>query len=214
MATTFYRSKRLKAKRSSRQHSVCWIPTILMAAAAVEAFPNDLAEVGGVGWFQNDRPARLRHLWQLLDCLEDAKASQLSKYKAMHFAITGEPFPAGSEPFQSLKLLIDVRNKIMHPRPPTAKMDVKPDGTAEWILSDTDQSFLRKLEAKRLLEGDRDDWFIDLGNKRAAAWALITAWDSCNYFIDRLVDDPRFQHAWHISCGNSSSRVDELRKHL
>src|SRR5688500_10782693 len=97
------------------QHVIGWIPTILMAAAAIEAFPNDLLEVAGVGWSQDDRPARLRHLCQLLQCLDDSRASQLLKYEAMHFALTSEPLPLGTEPFQSLKLLIDVRNKIMHP---------------------------------------------------------------------------------------------------
>jgi hypothetical protein len=97
------------------------ILAIVMAAAAAEAFINEFAEYVSLSVASSSGSDMIQP--QIAACadvlqeLEDSRASVTAKYLAASLVVAGKSFPKGASPFQDFKLLIDLRNAIMHVHP-------------------------------------------------------------------------------------------------
>jgi hypothetical protein len=96
---------------------------IVIAAAAAEAFINELAENIGI-YRQNasDRnpdaiTPRMAAAADAVFKLERKRASIHQKYLAVSKALSGRKFPKSRGPYKDFGLLIELRNSIMHLKP-------------------------------------------------------------------------------------------------
>lgn len=92
------------------------IGATLYGAATVEAFLNDLENYLGV-----HDPTTLSPAMRAASCglseLENANSSARTKLGFLSAVFRGSEIDSGKEPFQSVFLLIKIRNSIAHPRP-------------------------------------------------------------------------------------------------
>jgi hypothetical protein len=93
---------------------------IVMSAASTEAFVNEFAETAALlysTFFPHAIPPVITTCVQVLQDLEDSRVAVTTKYLVASQVLAGTAFDAGSAPFQDFKLLIDLRNAIMHMKP-------------------------------------------------------------------------------------------------
>jgi hypothetical protein len=147
------------------------ILAIVMAAAATEAFINEFAEYVSASIVSSSEVDMI--LPQVAACadvlqeLEDSRASVTAKYLAASLVVSGSSFGKGSQPFQDFKLLIDLRNAVMHMRP-------KLEADSHQGHRVTDALAQRGIA----LPGDRPSslpWFDRLMTPAVAAWAHDSA---------------------------------------
>ena len=88
--------------------------SIVMAAAATEAFINELGAYYRLGTFL--QPAELA-CGEVLAEVERGQGSTQLKYLLASLTLSGHMFDKGSKPFQDFSKLMTVRNSLMHPKP-------------------------------------------------------------------------------------------------
>lgn len=177
---------------AAQMHKVAWIPSIVMSAAAVEAYVNDVQTL--VKAFSDNSP-KLAAMVEMLTRIEDSKGQTMLKFESIMFALTGLPMDRGREPFQSLDLLMDIRNRIVHGRTVVLKADAESQ-THQRTASD--EKFIKQLEAKKLVgENMHADWMDLISNREAGYWALLTAYKSMKCVWDLFeASHPSFHAVW------------------
>jgi hypothetical protein len=177
---------------AAQMNEVVWIPSLVMSAAAAEAFANDMHTL--VKSFP-EKSAKLTTMVEMLSRIEDSKGQTMLKYEAIMFVLTGLPMDRGQEPFQSLDLLMDLRNRIVHGRTVVLKADAE---TGELRRSESDSKFIRKLEAKQLILGnDKADWMDLISNREAGLWGIMTVHQCMKCVFDHFeTEHPTFHQVW------------------
>jgi hypothetical protein len=152
---------------------------IVFAAASVEGFINELAElarslnnkVANPGFEKVDRFGKLA-----LEA-EEARASAKFKFRLAEAVFESATMSKGTQPFQDLSLLIDLRNALVHLKPSSR------------------ESILRQLEDRQLLAEaltDNVSWLRRAATRATAEWAMKTA-DSAIEYVAKLVPDGSFK---------------------
>jgi hypothetical protein len=150
--------------------------TILFSALFAEAFMNDLTAWINMrrGELAEGRDDRLLALADLLPQFEEDRLQIRLKYQLTYYLLNLRRLPLGTEPFQSFSLLIDLRNRLVHARPPIM---VAPKGFAQAIPQQ------RKLMEKMCAVGaiDREeiggsvDWTVAARSRKCPPWAFSSA---------------------------------------
>lgn len=147
------------------------ITAIVLAAAAAEAFVNELAD--NVGLIrQNTSHRRLdAKVCAASDAILDVeflKGSVANKYLGAAKAL-GSPFSRGNQPFQDFDRLIALRNAVMHVKPvKPVKPNEKHSGEVE-----TDQLGLQSIAISS--QTSSLQWFDRLMTPEVARWACKSA---------------------------------------
>src|SRR5262249_7027465 len=96
-----------------------------------------------------------------------------------------EPLAAGTEPFQSAKLLVELRNILAHFRPATMSLS---------DANSLQSKFLSKFSENVLMVGSGNPYFPDkcLG-AGCAGWAVESAKDFADQVFGRLNVQPNYQ---------------------
>jgi hypothetical protein len=149
------------------------LTALLFAAAAFEAFVNELDELAaGTGGTRGVEDPRIKSLAEVLGEAEESKASTRLKYLLAGVALQGTPFDRGAQPWQDLELLIRIRDSIVHLRPIRFQMGDKG-------FSTTGDKLIQQLRERRLLPTLPDahvmfylQW---LAPRSVARWAVNTA---------------------------------------
>lgn len=160
------------------------IVSILLAAAATEAFINEFAELIGV-YRQNAADwARITpEMAMAADAifeLENAKESTSEKY-AQAAQQLQRPFDRGQAPFQPFAQLLGLRGAIMHIKPP--RPDVRHSG--EKIADILAQQGI--AITRNVWDGA---WFDRLQTPDVAVWACKTAASMVHAMLDRVPHGP------------------------
>ena len=143
--------------------------SIVMAAASTEAFVNEFSEYAPLVCGELLSEAILAPLAACADVLremEESRAPVTSKYLIASLALVGRSFDKGAAPFQDFKLLIDLRNAVMHVRPSFGE----DTHTAQRITDTLAQRGLAIAGGPGAL-----DWFDRLMTPAVAAWAHDSA---------------------------------------
>jgi hypothetical protein len=90
------------------------ILAIVMSAASTEAFVNEFAEYAPGVYSSFEAPPALTTCVQVLRELEESRVPVTTKYLIATQVLDGKGFNTGAPPYQDFKLLIDLRNAIMH----------------------------------------------------------------------------------------------------
>ncbi|MFN7985508.1 MAG: hypothetical protein U0Q11_27015 [Vicinamibacterales bacterium] len=94
---------------------------VILAAAAVEAFLNDLevyADLANKG----TASAVTADLLRALRLAEQERATTLLKVNMVYLAMTGHYPDPGSQPYQDIKLLFQLRNLVVHAKPESVEL--------------------------------------------------------------------------------------------
>jgi len=87
--------------------------SILLSALALECFVNELDEQIA-NRVLDDNIAELTASRDITVLLEESKAPLLARIDAYHIALRGGPIDRGRHPLQDIKLLIQLRNALVH----------------------------------------------------------------------------------------------------
>jgi hypothetical protein len=142
---------------------------ILMSSAATEAFVHELGEYAPSAYSTALGPSAV--LPEISECARILKQLErepvTTKYLEASKALIGKAFDKGAAPFQDFKLLIDLRNAIMHIKP-TVEGDWQP---GERVTADLAQ---RKIALPNTGPGSFP-WFDRIVTYEAARWAYNSA---------------------------------------
>jgi hypothetical protein len=166
------------------------IVSIVFAAASLESFVNELPSIADAILKNGYKDDRIRAFADLMNELEESKASVKSKLVLAKWVLSGVPFDKGSSPFQDISALIDVRNALMHIKGTTAVAieNDKPVFGQPRVLE-----FLR---AKKLLASFPPDstwagisWTEAVRTPACAKWACNTAAATALAIVSTLPPD-------------------------
>ncbi len=150
---------------------------LLLAAAAIEGFINEVMDVRGVRTMpmeiaEQGGYERYVEAGRVVEVIERSKGQTELKYMMASQVLSGRMFDRGSAPLQDVTTLFDLRNMIMHLKP--VAQDVKlVDGNR---ISSAMPPKIRTLQTRglaRCTEGE--SWFGVLQTYEMAAWACETA---------------------------------------
>lgn len=90
------------------------ITAAILSATALEGFVNELAELASASAPLEKDHQRLITLGEVLDGLEQSRASIDAKFWVAKWILSGTNYDKGQKPYQDLKTLIGLRNAILH----------------------------------------------------------------------------------------------------
>lgn len=197
-----------RAVDAVRQKPEIWpsdtIVSILLAAAATEAFINELTELVAM---QRDSAHRqsnpisppLRAFADVLQEVEESRGSLALKYLMASQTLSGTTFDKGTNPYQDFTTLITLRNDLMHLKPRDTFLEPA-DGTAGVIQP---PKYIRGLQQRGLAhtppEGVGMSWFNMLQTAPMAVWACDTAQNIILVVLDLIPNEgPGRDPAWSM----------------
>lgn len=165
----------------------------VFSALALEAYPNDLLLI--IDQIKDrELPEGVSEAHYILKQLESDRAQLKIKYSLLYYALTGSSLDKGSQIFQDIALLIDIRNQIVHFKPTVS----------EFIPGEMDRpEALKKLLHRVTRRGiiDRDlinepdiltqTWTMVLDESDTfVEWALDVVYDTINFYHESIPDFP------------------------
>jgi hypothetical protein len=146
----------------------------IMAAVAAEAFIEELAfhlaNLKVIG-----KAEHLCRVGTILQQLENSRVQVTDKLLIASQLLSGKPFDAGSQPYQSFRMLISLRNALVHP-----KVTTKPPGWFSFFVHN--KLTVQQADAEHLLP----DWSKQLQSKQCASWACRATSRIVLELIERL----------------------------
>jgi hypothetical protein len=191
-----------RAERAVELNKDAWpyeaVVAVILAAAASEAFINELAQVmvmtrGTRGQRGVPLPSALSDFADKIEEIEKARGRTTEKYLAASQALGGKMFDKGKSPYQDFALLMTLRNDIMHLRPrDTFEEELRGqdvETTVRW------PKYLACLQSRGLAQkvDCLASWFDLLATAALSRWACDTALLMILAILDLVpdtVDDP------------------------
>jgi len=176
------------------------LASILFAAVSAEAFINELHHLVRE-W--TDRPSAPGWAKTFDDILEDAEKSRTSiksKYQLAKFILSGQPFDKGAPPFQDFASLVEVRNLIVHARPPVATLRKDATGKFAWAeppvvvrlqnvkVAEVDYSLI-DIASRTAAEAVVVDLVGHISTRTAAQWACTATAGIVNAILDAIPNE-------------------------
>lgn len=161
---------------------------IILAAAATEAFINELAELVSITRIRLDETLtdEQRSFADVIRKLESERPRGALQKKYLGAAeALGSPFDPGSNPFQDFNTLVKLRDSLMHVKPNT-DTEVDSDGRLRTPMP----AHIRALQQRGLARRDTNiSWFDALLTQEIADWAPATARTIMLAVLDQFPDD-------------------------
>lgn len=178
-----------KASRSRSKQSTSPIVAIMFSASALEAFINE-----STGLARTIPTAKRQKLVEgyaaVMAELEDRRESLLIKYHMALLVFSGATWNEGDRAFQDLKLLVAIRNAIVHMKTDTWQTPVgHPKPHPERALEQYPK-FIKVLEQKKIIDPPRKSrsWLELLRDQRVGHWACCTAARITDDFVHAVPD--------------------------
>ena len=175
IAKQAYERAKAAAKHDRSHESNEPLISIVFAAAAGEAFINEIGELAaqssGLLSELGPEPAQVQNLARLLSEVEDARGTTNLKFLLGKLALTGKTFDKGANPYQDFAILIDLRNSLMH---------LKFDRIESVKINEVcvhHPGMINNLRSKNVLAQFEDDrnaiasWLLRVSTPAVARWA-------------------------------------------
>jgi hypothetical protein len=107
IAKQAYERAKAAAKHDRSHASNEPLISIVFAAAAAEAFINEIGELASL----LPEPDQVQNVARLLS---EARGNTKLKFLLVKLALTGKPYDKGANPYQDFAILINLRNSLMH----------------------------------------------------------------------------------------------------
>jgi hypothetical protein len=145
--------------------------SIVMAAAATEAFINELQGYYGLEEISDSlQPTELACAEALAE-VERSRGSTELKYLVASLTLSGQMFDKARQPFQDFSILMTVRNNLMHPKPLDRFDDSGRVMVPPRFMHDFEQ---RKMTYQRDAQTSVS-WLNLLETEKVASWACQAA---------------------------------------
>lgn len=151
--------ERVEANKNGQSDAII---SILMSAAALEAYINELGELAlMISTAEELTESNIKQLANVLSELENTNESTRLKIQFAKYILTGQLYDKGKLPYQDLDLLFKLRNSILHLKPSN---DLKKD------------NIIKSLESKKVLDIKNDgvimSWLSKISTKAVARWSI------------------------------------------
>jgi hypothetical protein len=181
------------------------IVAIVLAAAAAEAFINELTELVAL---QRDAAYRrtnpislpLRAFADALQEIEESRGNLALKYLMASQTLSGSTFDKGSNPYQDFATLIHLRNDLMHLKPRDTFLE--PENGLPGIIQPP--GYIKALQQRALAhtppKGVGMSWLNMLQTAQMSAWACDTAHSIILAVLNFIPDEstPDRDPAWML----------------
>jgi hypothetical protein len=181
------------------------IVSIVLAAAAAEAFINELTELVAL---QRDAAYRrtnpispsLRAFADALQAIEESHGSLVLKYLMASQTLSGSTFDKGCNPYQDFATLINLRNDLMHLKPRDTFLEPV-DGLPGSIQP---PRYIKGLQQRGLAHTPPKpvgmSWLNMLQTAQMSVWACDTAHNIILAVLDLIPDEttPGRDPAWML----------------
>jgi len=159
------------------------IIAIMFSALTVEAFVNEVGDYAAFSCERNPgfHPPEIEQLGTVLQELKDQRSggSIETKYVMAKWLLRGTPYDRSAAPFQNFKLLVELRNTLVH-IPGVDLYEITSTGPLDLRES---PRIIRSLEPERILADETDpgppprrrSWIEQLLTRGMARWACISA---------------------------------------
>lgn len=169
--------------------------SIMFSVLALEAFIN---ESGSIARMLPTRKQEkiLEGFASVMSELEDRKESLLVKYHMALLVFSGATWDEGAQPFQDFKLLLNLRNSIVHMKTDKWELDVSFDSPEKERELKQYPKFVSTLIQKDLIDipNKSTSWLDAIAQPKVGKWACGTAEKVTAEFI-RVVPDGHFKES-------------------
>ena len=196
--TSYFHAKSLfgiakKAAKSKAKKSDNSIVAIMFSASAMEAFINESAGLARM-IPTSDRQKIVEGYAAVMAELEDRKESLLVKYHMALLVFSGATWNEGDQVFQDFKLLVTIRNAIVHMKTdkwetPVSMLKPDPERAIE-----QHPKFIKTLVQKKIIDPPikSQSWLELLKDQRVAQWACLVSSRITTDFV-KSVPDGKFK---------------------
>ena len=154
----------LNLAKNSLENDKNWEIPILLSALSIEAFFNEIPVLVRV----DNRPTYFDFLAEA----EDERTSLLFKIRIFYFSLFAKQIDKGSQPYQDIQLLVDLRNLLVHSKP---DIILVPDENEEPLQK---PSIVRAFVSRGIIPNPKNPtkaWQQYLLVKKVAQWSTQTA---------------------------------------
>jgi hypothetical protein len=157
---------------------------IMFSCAALESFINESYEP--IRYLRRDDilPGLIEYATMMQEMVSIREPLKCKYHKALsHF--TGTSQHKGAQPYQDFKILVDIRNSVMHNKPDTFTRKFNAEEQPPQKQIEDHPKFIRQLKSNKAIE-ETDfhcNWIDLVMNDKVAQWAFSTA----NKMIDTLI---------------------------
>lgn len=158
----------LKAHREGKTLQEDAIAAVILAVASLEGFINDLVSLHSI----LGRPLSLT---TISEHWEDFEGFSVQAKYLLLGVVLGKPFRKGAQPYQDFRLLVQLRNLLVHLKPGEILLE---GDKLRW----KQPGIFRKLVARELISDavlnvthhQKTSWYWHISSVKVAAWACNT----------------------------------------
>ena len=170
---------------------------LLLAAAAIEGFINEIMVVGPQRTMPMEVAEQVGYeryvaASRVVEVIERGRGPTELKYMMASQVLSGRMFDKGSAPFQDVMTLFDLRNMIMHLKVVPQNVQVIKTSDGDRVSSEMPGK-IRTLQTRGLARNVKGSWFAVLQTYEMAAWACETAMGIMRATVSML--PPGFQRS-------------------
>src|ERR1035441_7765562 len=159
------------------------IISIMFSVSALEAFINESVELARVVPTL-DRQKVVDGYLAVMSELEERKEALLIKFHMGLLVLSGSTWNEGTQPFQDFKLLVTVRNHIVHMKADRWESKLTPRGSEPRSL-DQYPKFIAAFQQRKIVGAPaRGSWLELINDRRVATWACETAAKIAEAFVE------------------------------
>jgi hypothetical protein len=169
---------------------------VVFSAMTLEAFINEFGDLAAADWASAPGdPQSIKEMGVALKGLEERQASIQRKYRKAKRILTGQHYDQSGQPYQDFKMLIDLRNALVHIKG-LGLYGVSSTGTDSLTQS---PDVIAQLRGDVLADVSGMDppafWIEKLQCLASARWACTTAADMIDSIIAAMPES-RFRVFW------------------
>lgn len=157
---------------------------IMFSCAALESFINESYEPIRYLRREDTLPGLIEYAKMMQDMVSSREQLKSKYHKALsHF--TGTSRHKGIQPYQDFKILVDIRNSVLHNKPDTFTIKFNSHESPPQKQIGDHPKFIRQLKANKAIEATEShcNWVDLVMTDKVAHWAFSTA----NKMIDTLI---------------------------
>lgn len=173
-------AKKITAPDREGGESEAWI-SIAFSVIALESFMNETLDFCDRYVRAGEKRPIVSLFVQVMSVLESRKASLEDKYSVAHSLLVGKPADFSSQPYQDMRLLIALRNELVHFKPTAPRLSFSDH------QHPVRETLRAKLRAKNILAEKTEyaeSWIFHVGTRATAEWACKTAASVIVSFFD------------------------------
>ena len=157
---------------------------IMFSCAALESVINESFEPIRYLKRQDVLPSLIEYA-KMMEALVSNREELRCKYHKALLHFKGTSLHKGVQPYQDFKILVDIRNSVLHNKPDTFRKEFSANEPPPQKIIDDHPKFIRQLKSSSVIEESNFhcNWIDLIMSEKVANWAVSTA----NKMINELI---------------------------